>query len=133
MQGRHRRGQGAVERAAAGLGVRRAGGREGRRAHGRRLVVAGVADVRAALDAAGLRASQVFRAPLVGETGADPKTYGKTLFETDDVRAWSTIARRDDVLIVVVQEPRCTRSAPAVIDGLTQGHRARREGRTRAW
>ncbi|HTH61670.1 MAG TPA: enoyl-CoA hydratase/isomerase family protein, partial [Paraburkholderia sp.] len=63
---------------------------------------------------------QVFRAPLAGETGADPKTYGKTLFETDAVRAWvDDRAGEDDVLIVSFKSKMNT-IGPAVIDGLTQ-------------
>jgi 3-hydroxyacyl-CoA dehydrogenase len=63
---------------------------------------------------------QVFRAPLVGETGADPKTYGKTLFETDAVRAWvDDRAGENDVLIVSFKSKMNT-IGPAVIEGLTQ-------------
>jgi 3-hydroxyacyl-CoA dehydrogenase len=63
---------------------------------------------------------QVFRAPLVGETGADPKTYGKTLFETDAVRAWvDDRAGENDVLIVSFKSKMNT-IGPSVIDGLTQ-------------
>jgi 3-hydroxyacyl-CoA dehydrogenase len=63
---------------------------------------------------------QVFRAPLVGETSADPKTYGKTLFETDAVRAWvDDRAGENDVLIVSFKSKMNT-IGPSVIDGLTQ-------------
>ena len=64
--------------------------------------------------------NQVFRAPLVGETGVDPKTYGKTLFETDTVRAWvDTRAGEDDVVIVSFKSKMNT-IGPSVLDGLVQ-------------
>jgi 3-hydroxyacyl-CoA dehydrogenase len=63
---------------------------------------------------------QVFRAPLFGETGNDPKTYGRTVFETDAVRAWvDDRAGEDDVLIVSFKSKMNT-IGPSVIDGLTQ-------------
>ncbi|WP_244814454.1 3-hydroxyacyl-CoA dehydrogenase/enoyl-CoA hydratase family protein [Caballeronia sp. Lep1P3] len=63
-------------------------------------------------------AKQVFRAPLVGETGADPKTYGKTLFETDSVRAWLD---RDGADVVIVSfKTKMNTIGPGVLDGLTQ-------------
>nr|WP_218905144.1 3-hydroxyacyl-CoA dehydrogenase/enoyl-CoA hydratase family protein [Paraburkholderia bryophila] len=68
----------------------------------------------------GVYDKQVFRAPLVGETSADPKTYGKTLFETDAVRAWvDDRAGENDVLIVSFKSKMNT-IGPSVIDGLTQ-------------
>ena len=59
--GRHRRRQGAVERAAAGLGVRGPGGRGRRRAHAAGLVERRRAAVRAAAPAAGVCAPAVPR------------------------------------------------------------------------
>jgi 3-hydroxyacyl-CoA dehydrogenase len=61
---------------------------------------------------------QVFRAPLIGETGADPKTYGKTLFETDAVRAWLDDAQGD--VVIVSFKTKMNTIGPGVIDGLTQ-------------
>ncbi|MDR5853561.1 3-hydroxyacyl-CoA dehydrogenase/enoyl-CoA hydratase family protein [Caballeronia sp. LZ062] len=61
---------------------------------------------------------QVFRAPLVGESGADPKTYGKTLFETDSVRAW--LDRDDGDVVIVSFKTKMNTIGPGVLDGLTQ-------------
>ncbi|MEZ2350426.1 3-hydroxyacyl-CoA dehydrogenase/enoyl-CoA hydratase family protein [Caballeronia sp. RCC_10] len=61
---------------------------------------------------------QVFRAPLIGETGADPKTYGKTLFETDAVRAWLDDAQGD--VVIVSFKTKMNTIGPGVLDGLTQ-------------
>ncbi|MDR5755930.1 3-hydroxyacyl-CoA dehydrogenase/enoyl-CoA hydratase family protein [Caballeronia sp. LZ035] len=61
---------------------------------------------------------QVFRAPLVGETGADPKTYGKTLFETENVRAWLDGEQGD--IVIVSFKTKMNTIGPGVIDGLTQ-------------
>ncbi|BBU26558.1 3-hydroxyacyl-CoA dehydrogenase [Burkholderia sp. THE68] len=61
---------------------------------------------------------QVFRAPLVGETGADPKTYGKTLFETENVRAWLDDDQGD--VVIVSFKTKMNTIGPGVIDGLTQ-------------
>jgi len=61
---------------------------------------------------------QVFRAPLVGETGADPKTYGKTLFETENVRAWLDDDQGD--VVIVSFKTKLNTIGPGVIDGLTQ-------------
>ncbi|WP_338860251.1 3-hydroxyacyl-CoA dehydrogenase/enoyl-CoA hydratase family protein [Mycetohabitans rhizoxinica] len=63
---------------------------------------------------------QVFRAPLVGEASNDPRTYGKTVFETDAVRAWvDERAGEDDVLILSFKSKMNT-IGPGVIDGITQ-------------
>ncbi|SAK77764.1 3-hydroxyacyl-CoA dehydrogenase [Caballeronia calidae] len=61
---------------------------------------------------------QVFRAPLVGETGADPKTYGKTLFETENVRAWLDDDQSD--VVIVSFKTKMNTIGPGVIDGLAQ-------------
>ncbi|KXU90677.1 3-hydroxyacyl-CoA dehydrogenase [Caballeronia megalochromosomata] len=61
---------------------------------------------------------QVFRAPLVGETGADPKTFGKTLFETENVRAWLDDDQGD--VVIVSFKSKMNTIGPGVIDGLTQ-------------
>ncbi|MDR5741872.1 3-hydroxyacyl-CoA dehydrogenase/enoyl-CoA hydratase family protein [Caballeronia sp. LZ029] len=61
---------------------------------------------------------QVFRAPLVGETGADPKTFGKTLFETESVRAW--LDRDDGDIVIVSFKTKLNTIGAGVIDGLTQ-------------
>ncbi|KAG0194322.1 hypothetical protein DFQ28_000568 [Apophysomyces sp. BC1034] len=61
---------------------------------------------------------QVFRAPLVGEAGNDPRTYGKTVFETDAVRAWvDERAGEGDVLILSFKSKMNT-IGPGVIDGI---------------
>ncbi|WP_338925818.1 3-hydroxyacyl-CoA dehydrogenase/enoyl-CoA hydratase family protein [Mycetohabitans endofungorum] len=63
---------------------------------------------------------QVFRAPLVGEASNEPRTYGKTVFETDAVRAWvDERAGEDDVLILSFKSKMNT-IGPSVIDGITQ-------------
>ena len=63
---------------------------------------------------------QLLRAPLVGETGNDPNTCGKTVFETDAVRAWvDDRAGEDDVLIVSFKSKMNT-IGPGVIDGIVQ-------------
>ncbi|MEX3930634.1 3-hydroxyacyl-CoA dehydrogenase/enoyl-CoA hydratase family protein [Paraburkholderia phymatum] len=71
----------------------------------------------------GVYDKQVFRAPLAGQSdegGADPKTYGNTVFETDAVRAWvDDRAGVDDVLIVSFKSKMNT-IGPSVIDGLVQ-------------
>ncbi|SAL65056.1 3-hydroxyacyl-CoA dehydrogenase [Caballeronia arvi] len=61
---------------------------------------------------------QVFRAPLEGESGADPKTFGKTLFETENVRAW--LDRDDSDVVIVSFKTKMNTIGPGVIDGLTQ-------------
>ncbi|SAK40060.1 3-hydroxyacyl-CoA dehydrogenase [Caballeronia hypogeia] len=61
---------------------------------------------------------QVFRAPLEGVTGADPKTYGKTLFETENVRAWLDSDQGD--VVIVSFKTKMNTIGPGVIDGLTQ-------------
>ena len=63
---------------------------------------------------------QVFRAPLLGEAGADPKTYGKTLFETDAVRAWVDDRAGEDDVVIVSFKSKMNTIGPSVIDGLVQ-------------
>ncbi len=63
---------------------------------------------------------QVFRAPLVGETGVDPKTYGKTLFETDAVRAWVDDRAGEDDVVIVSFKSKMNTIGPTVIDGITK-------------
>lgn len=63
---------------------------------------------------------QVFRAPLIGEAGADPKTYGKTLFETDAVRAWVDDRAGEDDVVIVSFKSKMNTIGPSVIDGLVQ-------------
>lgn len=63
---------------------------------------------------------QVFRAPLLGEAGADPKTYGKTLFETDAVRAWVDDRVGEDDVVIVSFKSKMNTIGPAVIEGLTK-------------
>ncbi|CAN7504815.1 3-hydroxyacyl-CoA dehydrogenase/enoyl-CoA hydratase family protein [Trinickia sp. LjRoot230] len=63
---------------------------------------------------------QVFRAPLVGENGADPLTYGKTLFETDTVRAWADTRAGEGDVVIVSFKSKMNTIGPSVIDGLVQ-------------
>jgi 3-hydroxyacyl-CoA dehydrogenase len=63
---------------------------------------------------------QVFRAPLVGETGTDPKAYGKTLFETDSVRAWVDDRAGEDDVVIVSFKTKMNTIGPGVLDGLAQ-------------
>jgi 3-hydroxyacyl-CoA dehydrogenase len=63
---------------------------------------------------------QVFRAPLAGEAGVDPKTYGRTLFETDAVRAWVDDRAGEDDVVIVSFKSKMNTIGPSVIDGLTQ-------------
>ncbi|KND59317.1 Enoyl-CoA hydratase / 3,2-trans-enoyl-CoA isomerase / 3-hydroxyacyl-CoA dehydrogenase [Candidatus Burkholderia verschuerenii] len=63
-------------------------------------------------------AKQVFRAPLIGETGADPKTFGKTLFETEHVRAWLDSEQSD--IVIVSFKSKMNTIGPGVLDGLAQ-------------
>jgi 3-hydroxyacyl-CoA dehydrogenase len=61
---------------------------------------------------------QVFRAPIVGEGNADPKTFGKTLFETEYVRAWLDSDQSD--IVIVSFKSKMNTIGPGVLDGLTQ-------------
>jgi len=63
---------------------------------------------------------QVFRAPMIGEAGVDPKTYGKTLFETDAVRAWVDDRAGEDDVVIVSFKSKMNTIGPAVIEGLTK-------------
>jgi len=63
---------------------------------------------------------QVFRAPLIGEAGVDPKTYGKTLFETDAVRAWVDDRAGEDDVVIVSFKSKMNTIGPSVIEGLTK-------------
>jgi 3-hydroxyacyl-CoA dehydrogenase len=63
---------------------------------------------------------QVFRAPLVGETGRDPKKYGKTLFESETLRAWVDDRPGEDDVVIVSFKSKMNTMGPSVIDGLAQ-------------
>lgn len=63
---------------------------------------------------------QVFRAPLAGETRTDPKTWGKTLFETDAVRAWIDDRAGEGDVVIVSFKSKMNTIGPSVLDGLTQ-------------
>ena len=66
-------------------------------------------------------ARQVFRAPLVGETGAaDPKTWGNTLFENEHVRAWTDSRAGEDDVVIVSFKTKMNTIGPGVLDGLTR-------------
>ena len=67
---------------------------------------------------------QVFRAPIIGEfageSGRNPLSFGKTLFENDGVRAWvDTTAGQDDVVIVSFKSKLNT-IGPEVLEGLVR-------------
>jgi 3-hydroxyacyl-CoA dehydrogenase len=59
---------------------------------------------------------QAFRAPLVGDSGADGKTAGTTVFEDDSVRIWH---QNDDVLILSLKTKMHV-IGQGVIDGLAK-------------
>jgi len=62
---------------------------------------------------------QVFRASLVGETAArDPKTFGKTLFENEHVRAWTDDRPGEDDVVIVSFKSKMNTIGPGVLDGL---------------
>lgn len=63
---------------------------------------------------------QVFRAPLLGEAGRDPLSWGKTLFETDSVRAWVDERAGEDDVVIVSFKSKMNTIGPGVIDGLAQ-------------
>jgi 3-hydroxyacyl-CoA dehydrogenase len=63
---------------------------------------------------------QVFRAPLAGESGADPKTYGKTLFETDTLRAWLDDRPGEDDVVIVSFKSKMNTMGASVLDGMVQ-------------
>jgi 3-hydroxyacyl-CoA dehydrogenase len=63
---------------------------------------------------------QVFRAPLIGET-VNPKTYGKTLAETDSVRIWVDDRPGENDVVIVSFKSKMNTIGPSVIDGLVQG------------
>ena len=63
---------------------------------------------------------QVFRASIAGESGRNPLTFGKTLFENEGVRAWvDTSAGQDDVVIVSFKSKMNT-IGPEVLEGLVR-------------
>ncbi|MEJ2767255.1 3-hydroxyacyl-CoA dehydrogenase/enoyl-CoA hydratase family protein [Mycetohabitans sp. B46] len=63
---------------------------------------------------------QVFRAPLVGEASNDPRTYGKTVFETDAVRAWVDERTGEDDVLILSFKSKMNTIGLSVIDGITQ-------------
>lgn len=63
---------------------------------------------------------QVFRAPLVGEIGNDPGAYGKTVFETDAVRAWVDERVGEDDVLILSFKSKMNTIGPSVIDGIMQ-------------
>jgi 3-hydroxyacyl-CoA dehydrogenase len=63
---------------------------------------------------------QVFRAPVFGAAGADPLKYGKTLFETDSVRAWVDDRAGEDDIVIVSFKSKMNTIAPSVLDGVAQ-------------
>jgi 3-hydroxyacyl-CoA dehydrogenase len=63
---------------------------------------------------------QVLRAPLVGETGRDPRKYGKTLFESETLRAWVDDRAGEDDVVIVSFKSKMNTMGPSVIDGLVQ-------------
>ncbi|CAB3757960.1 3-hydroxyacyl-CoA dehydrogenase/enoyl-CoA hydratase family protein [Paraburkholderia humisilvae] len=63
---------------------------------------------------------QVFRAPLAGEAGRDPKTYGKTLFENDGLRAWVDDRAGENDVVIVSFRSKMNTMGPALLDSLVQ-------------
>nr|WP_255779326.1 3-hydroxyacyl-CoA dehydrogenase/enoyl-CoA hydratase family protein [Mycetohabitans sp. B5] len=63
---------------------------------------------------------QVFLAPLVGEASNDPRAYGKTVFETDAVRAWVDERVGEDDVLILSFKSKMNTIGPSVIDGITQ-------------
>jgi 3-hydroxyacyl-CoA dehydrogenase len=63
---------------------------------------------------------QVFRAPLAGESGRDPATYGKTLFENDSLRAWVDDRAGEDDIVIVSYKTKMNTMGPALLDGIVQ-------------
>ncbi|CAM2140806.1 3-hydroxyacyl-CoA dehydrogenase/enoyl-CoA hydratase family protein [Pararobbsia alpina] len=63
---------------------------------------------------------QVFRAPVLGAGGPDPLKYGKTVFETDTVRAWTDDKAGQDDILVVSFKSKMNTIGPSVIDGIVQ-------------
>jgi 3-hydroxyacyl-CoA dehydrogenase len=63
---------------------------------------------------------QVFRAPLAGEAGRDPATYGKTLFENDGLRAWVDDRPGEDDIVIVSYKSKMNTMGPAVLDSIVQ-------------
>ncbi|TDV09869.1 3-hydroxyacyl-CoA dehydrogenase/enoyl-CoA hydratase family protein [Paraburkholderia caballeronis] len=61
---------------------------------------------------------QVFRAPLAGEAGADPKQWGNTLFETEHVRAWTDSRAGEDDVVIVSFKSKMNTIGPGVLEGL---------------
>ncbi|HKR42163.1 MAG TPA: 3-hydroxyacyl-CoA dehydrogenase/enoyl-CoA hydratase family protein [Paraburkholderia sp.] len=64
---------------------------------------------------------QVFRAALFGETSArDPKTYGKTLFENDNLRAWVDDRAGEDDVVIVSYKSKMNTMGPGLLDSLVK-------------
>ncbi|CAB3779620.1 3-hydroxyacyl-CoA dehydrogenase/enoyl-CoA hydratase family protein [Pararobbsia alpina] len=63
---------------------------------------------------------QVFRAPVFGAAAADPLKYGKTLFETDTVRAWVDDRAGEDDVVIVSFKSKMNTIGPSVLDGIAQ-------------
>ncbi|HEY1609334.1 MAG TPA: 3-hydroxyacyl-CoA dehydrogenase/enoyl-CoA hydratase family protein, partial [Paraburkholderia sp.] len=63
---------------------------------------------------------QVFRAPLAGEAGRDPKTWGNTLFENEHVRAWTDSRPGEDDVVIVSFKSKMNTIGPGVLDGITR-------------
>ncbi|MFJ2992550.1 3-hydroxyacyl-CoA dehydrogenase/enoyl-CoA hydratase family protein [Pandoraea sp. NPDC087047] len=63
---------------------------------------------------------QVFPASLVGESGADPRKFGKTIEENDAVRLWVDETPGQDDVLVVSFKTKMNTIGPDVIDGLTR-------------
>jgi 3-hydroxyacyl-CoA dehydrogenase len=61
---------------------------------------------------------QVFRAPLAGDTNADPRKWGNTLFETDHVRAWTDPRAGEDDVVIVSFKTKMNTIGPGVLEGI---------------
>jgi len=63
---------------------------------------------------------QVFRAPLVGETGRNPRAFGKTLIENDVLRAWVDDRAGEGDVVIVSFKSKMNTMGPSLLDSLTQ-------------
>ncbi len=63
---------------------------------------------------------QVFRAPVFGAAVSDPLKYGKTLFETETVRAWVDDRAGEDDVVIVSFKSKMNTIGPSVLDGISQ-------------
>jgi 3-hydroxyacyl-CoA dehydrogenase len=66
-------------------------------------------------------ARQVFRAPVLGQTSRDPKTFGTTVFENEEARLWTLDERGlDDVLVLSIKSKLNTIGA-GLVEAMNKG------------